>query len=117
MPASASPSEFARTARPPETGATHDAAGISWSWAALTSVNNTAWIAYFALFRYWTALIPPCSATLLAGSAAQVDGRPLHLCQIRGAVPRPGRQAHLTDTTARLARRSCDDLHRIGHPR
>src|SRR5215468_5189395 len=48
--------------------ATHDAAGISWPWAALTSVNNAAWIAYFALFRYWTALIPACSVTLLAGA-------------------------------------------------
>src|SRR5215472_2982443 len=90
--------------------ATHDAAGISWSWAVLTSVSNAAWIAYFALFRYWTALIPACSVTLLAGTAAQVDSRPLHLCPIRGGVPRPGRQT-------RLARRSCDDLHRIGHPR
>ena len=97
--------------------ATHDAAGISWSWAALTSVNNAAWIAYFALFRYWTALIPACSVTLLAGSAAQIDSRPLHLCHIRGAVARPGRQVHLTKTAARLARRSCDDLHRIRHPR
>src|SRR5262249_14986946 len=35
--------------------ATHHAAGISWSWAALTSVNNAAWTGYFALFRYWTA--------------------------------------------------------------
>jgi uncharacterized protein with PQ loop repeat len=48
--------------------ATHDAAGISWSWAALTTVNNAAWIAYFALSRYWTALIPACSVTLLAGA-------------------------------------------------
>jgi hypothetical protein len=24
-------------------------AGVSWSWAALTSVNNAAWLAYFAL--------------------------------------------------------------------
>jgi hypothetical protein len=48
--------------------ATHDAAGISWSWAGLTSVNNAAWIGYFALFRYWTALIPACSVTLLAGA-------------------------------------------------
>src|SRR5215831_9399825 len=48
--------------------ATHDAAGISWSWAALTSVNNAAWIAYFALFRYWTALIPACSVTLFSGA-------------------------------------------------
>ena len=48
--------------------ATHDTSGISWSWAALTSVNNAAWIAYFTLARYWTALIPSSSATLLAGT-------------------------------------------------
>jgi len=47
--------------------ATRDAAGISWSWAALTTVNNAAWIAYFVLSRYWTALVPSCSVTLLAG--------------------------------------------------
>ena len=50
--------------------ATHDTAGVSWSWAALTSLNNAAWIAYFALARYWTALIPSTSATLLAGTLA-----------------------------------------------
>jgi hypothetical protein len=48
--------------------ATHDTTGVSWSWAALTSVNNAAWIAYFTLARYWTALIPSSSATLLAGT-------------------------------------------------
>jgi uncharacterized protein with PQ loop repeat len=48
--------------------ATRDAAGLSWSWAALTTVSNAAWIAYFALSRYWTALIPSCSVTLLAGT-------------------------------------------------
>lgn len=50
--------------------ATRDTAGVSWSWAALTSVNNAAWIAYFALERYWTALIPSSSATFLAGTLA-----------------------------------------------
>ena len=50
--------------------ATHDAAGVSWSWAALTSLNNAAWIAYFTLARYWTALIPSSSATFLAGVLA-----------------------------------------------
>jgi uncharacterized protein with PQ loop repeat len=50
--------------------ATHDTAGVSWSWATLTSLNNGAWIAYFALARYWTALIPSSSATLLAGALA-----------------------------------------------
>jgi hypothetical protein len=48
--------------------ATRDAAGVSWSWAALTTINNAAWIAYFALFRYWIALVPACSVTLLAGA-------------------------------------------------
>jgi uncharacterized protein with PQ loop repeat len=48
--------------------AIRDAAGVSWSWAALTTVSNAAWIAYFALSRYWTALIPSCSVTLLAGT-------------------------------------------------
>ena len=50
--------------------ATDDSAGVSWSWAALTSANNAAWFAYFALSRYWTALIPSSSATLLAGTLA-----------------------------------------------
>src|SRR5579859_6124119 len=49
---------------------TGDTAGVSWSWATLTSLNNGAWIAYFALARYWTALVPSSSATLLAGTLA-----------------------------------------------
>jgi hypothetical protein len=64
--------------------ATHDTAGISWPWAALTSVNNAARIAYFALFRCWTALIPACSVTLLAGAltimlTARGDAQPRSL--------------------------------------
>jgi hypothetical protein len=47
-----------------------DAAGISWSWAALTSVNNAAWLAYFALAGFWTALVPASSASVLAGALA-----------------------------------------------
>jgi len=50
--------------------ATDDAAGVSWSWATLTSVNNAAWLVYFALSRFWTALAPAVSATLLAGALA-----------------------------------------------
>jgi len=50
--------------------ATSGAAGVSWPWAAMTSVNNAAWIAYFTLARDWTALIPAMSATLLAGALA-----------------------------------------------
>jgi len=41
----------------------------------LTSANNAAWIAYFALSRYWTALVPSCSATLLAGVLAAILAR------------------------------------------
>ena len=50
--------------------ATCDTAGVSWSWAALTSLNNAAWTAYFALSRYWTALVPSTSAALLAWTLA-----------------------------------------------
>jgi hypothetical protein len=45
---------------------TGDPAGVSWAWAALTSVNNAAWLVYFALAQYWTALAPAISATVLA---------------------------------------------------
>jgi uncharacterized protein with PQ loop repeat len=63
--------------------ATRDTAGVSWSWATLTSLNNAAWIAYFALAHYWTALIPSSSATTLAGTLAV-------LLSVRGQVrPRP----------------------------
>jgi len=60
---------------------TGDAAGVSWSWAALTSVSNGGWIAYFALSRFWTALVPATSSTVLAGALAVLLGR-------RGGVPR-----------------------------
>jgi uncharacterized protein with PQ loop repeat len=50
--------------------ATDDTAGVSWSWATLTSVNNAAWLAYFAASAYWAALVPASSATLLAGTLA-----------------------------------------------
>jgi uncharacterized protein with PQ loop repeat len=50
-------------------------AGVSWSWAALTSVNNAAWLGYFALSGFWTALVPAISATLLSGQLATVLAR------------------------------------------
>lgn len=56
-------------------GRTRDTAGVSWSWAALTSVSNGGWIAYFALSRFWTALIPAISVTVLAGALAVMLGR------------------------------------------
>src|SRR5262249_5518897 len=37
---------------------TGDTADVSWSWATLAGVNNAAWITYFTLARYPTALIP-----------------------------------------------------------
>ena len=49
---------------------TEDTAGVSWSWAALTSVNNAAWFVYFALSGFWTALAASLSATLFAGALA-----------------------------------------------
>ena len=63
--------------------ATRDTAGVSASWAALTSVNNAAWMAYFTMSRYWTALIPSSSATLLAGTLAVM------LIRRRPPGPRP----------------------------
>lgn len=56
-------------------------AGVSWSWAALTSANNAAWLAYFALSGFWTALVPAISATVLSGWLAVVLAR-------HGGVPR-----------------------------
>jgi uncharacterized protein with PQ loop repeat len=50
--------------------ATRDTAGVSWAWATLTCLNNAAWISYFALEHYWTALVPSSSATALAGTLA-----------------------------------------------
>jgi hypothetical protein len=55
--------------------ASDDVAGVSWSWATLTSVNNAAWLFYFALSAYWAALVPAASVTLLAGTLATMLGR------------------------------------------
>jgi uncharacterized protein with PQ loop repeat len=54
---------------------TGDTAGVSWSWAALTTVSNGGWIAYFALSRFWTALVPATSVTVLAGTLAVLLSR------------------------------------------
>ena len=55
--------------------ASGDTAGLSWSWAALTSVNNAAWMVYFALSHYLAALVPAVSATALAGALAAMLAR------------------------------------------
>lgn len=46
---------------------TGDSSGVSLPWSALTSVNNAAWLVYFAASGYWFALLPSSSASLLAG--------------------------------------------------
>ena len=56
-------------------------AGVSGSWAALTSVNTAAWLGYFAMSGFWTALVPAVSATLLSGQLAVVLAR-------RGGMPK-----------------------------
>jgi hypothetical protein len=61
--------------------ATGDTAGVSWSWATLTSLNNAAWFVYFMLSGYWTASLPSTAASTLAGTVAVMLVR-------RGAVNR-----------------------------
>jgi uncharacterized protein with PQ loop repeat len=55
--------------------ASNDVAGVSWSWATITSVNNACWFLYFALSRYWAALVPASSASLLAGALSMMLAR------------------------------------------
>ncbi len=62
---------------------TGDVVGVSWSWAALTSVSNGGWIVYFALSGFWTALVPAISVTVLAGVLAVL------LARLGGVSPRP----------------------------
>jgi hypothetical protein len=45
-----------------------DTTGLSWPWAALTSVNNAAWFGYFVLSGFWSALAPSSSTAVLAGA-------------------------------------------------
>ncbi len=47
-----------------------DISGVSWTWAALTSVNNAAWCAYFVRSHYWIALIPGGAVMIVAGALA-----------------------------------------------
>jgi hypothetical protein len=72
---------------------TDDTAGVAWSWAALTCVNNAAWTVYFALARFWTALVPSVSVAVLAGLLAimltrrvRAGSRPLMLLTAWTAV-------------------------------
>ena len=54
---------------------TGDTTGVSWPWAMLTSVNNAAWLAYFVLSGFWSALVPASAAALLAGVLAVMLAR------------------------------------------
>jgi uncharacterized protein with PQ loop repeat len=65
---------------------TGDSAGVSWSWAALTSVNNGAWLIYFTMSKFWTALVPASSATLLAGLLALAAGATVGGRTVLGAM-------------------------------
>jgi len=49
-----------------------DDAGVSWSWATLTCINNAAWCVYFVAAHYWFGLAPAGAAVTLAGSLALV---------------------------------------------
>jgi len=70
-------------------GATGDTAGVSWLWAPLPCVNNAAWTAYFALARYWTALIPAVSVAVLAGVLAIMLNRLVRV-GVRPRLPMAG---------------------------
>jgi uncharacterized protein with PQ loop repeat len=73
---------------------TGDTAGVSWSWATLTSVNNPAWIAYFAVSGYWTALVPSSSSAVLAGALATMLARRGHAATADVADRGVGRVPH-----------------------
>src|SRR3984885_15328467 len=81
-------------------------AGVSWSWAALTSVNNAAWLGYFALSGFWTALVPAISATVLSGLLAVV------LARRGGGMPK--RPAVLVSVWAAVLLTACAAFGRIG---
>ncbi|WP_371406173.1 PQ-loop domain-containing transporter [Kribbella sp. NBC_00662] len=49
---------------------TGDTAGVSWSWATLTSINNAAWFCYFMASGYWTASLPSTAASTLAATVS-----------------------------------------------
>ena len=66
--------------------ATRDTAGASSSWAALTSVNNAAWIAYFTMSRppAWPRAGPPGH---LAHRGVPAPGHAVALAAYRTARP------------------------------
>jgi hypothetical protein len=55
--------------------ATGDTAGVSWAWATLTGVNNTAWFGYFMLSGYWTAGLPSTAASVLGATMSVLLAR------------------------------------------
>jgi uncharacterized protein with PQ loop repeat len=61
-------------------------AGVSWSWAALTSVSNCGWLTYFSLSHLWTGLVPAVAACGLSGWLAVVLARRLGGVPVRPAL-------------------------------
>jgi hypothetical protein len=42
-------------------------AGVSWTWAAMTCVNNAAWVVYFIQSHFYSAVVPAVAAVVFAG--------------------------------------------------
>jgi uncharacterized protein with PQ loop repeat len=61
-------------------------AGVSWSWAALTSVSNCGWLAYFSMSHLWTGLVPAVAACVLSGWLAVVLARRMGGVPVRPAL-------------------------------
>ena len=54
-------------------------AGVSWTWAVMTAVNNAAWVGYFVWSSYWTSIVPAAVvslATVVLAVALARRGRP-----------------------------------------
>jgi uncharacterized protein with PQ loop repeat len=56
-------------------------AGVSWTWAMMTCINNAAWAVYFVWSRFYSALIPASAAVVFSGLlavqlAVRMDGFP-----------------------------------------
>ena len=45
-------------------------AGVSWTWAVMTCINNIAWVVYFTWSGHYTALIPASAAVVVSGLLA-----------------------------------------------
>jgi hypothetical protein len=55
---------------------TDDTVGLSSAWGLLTAISNAGWFCYFAASKYWFALVPSSSASLLGGALGVAIARP-----------------------------------------